>query len=89
MTLSIMAKSIMAKSIIAKSIKTLCITTLSIKSHSITTLSIKSLSTFQMFYFMVGSWPYPSTIDYAGKAYQGQTLYHITRIHKLRTKKVL
>jgi hypothetical protein len=35
---------------------------------------LAKLSTFQMLYSMIGYWPYPSTIYYAGKAYQGQTL---------------
>ncbi len=28
--------------------------------------------------------PYSKTLDYAGKACQGQTLYHITSIRQLR-----
>jgi hypothetical protein len=39
--------------------------------------------------FRASFWPYPQTLDLAGKACQGQTLYLITNIHKLRTKKVL
>ncbi len=37
----------------------------------------------------VGFWPYPETLDQAGKASQGQTLQLIVKICKLRTKKVL
>ncbi len=37
---------------------------------------------------MVGSWPYPQTLDYAGKACQGQRLEFITKISKLQTKKI-
>jgi hypothetical protein len=33
------------------------------------------------------AWSCPQTLDYAGKAYQGQTLEFIMDIHKLRTKK--
>jgi hypothetical protein len=32
----------------------------------------------------IKSWPYPQTLDKAGKACQGQTLYLITKISKLR-----
>jgi hypothetical protein len=34
-------------------------------------------------------WPYPQTLDWAGKAWQGQTLWLITKICKLRQQKVL
>jgi hypothetical protein len=34
----------------------------------------------------VGSWPYPQTQFYAGKACQGQTHWLITKISKLRSK---
>ncbi len=36
-----------------------------------------------------GSWPYPQTLDQAGKACQKQTFQLLTKIRKLRTKKVL
>jgi hypothetical protein len=36
---------------------------------------------------IVGFWPYPQTLDLAGKACQKQTLQLITKIRKLRTKK--
>ncbi len=42
-----------------------------------------------MFRYRVGYWPCPRTIDWAGKACYGQTLLLITKIRKLRTKKVL
>jgi hypothetical protein len=44
---------------------------------------------FQVLSSTVGSWPYPQTLDWAGKAYQGQTLKLIAKIPKLRTEKVL
>jgi len=41
-------------------------------------------STFQVLYYSVGSWHYPQALDFAGKAWQGQTLLLITNIRKLR-----
>jgi hypothetical protein len=35
---------------------------------------IKFWNTFQVFHSRVGPWPCPQTLDYAGKARQGQTL---------------
>ncbi len=29
---------------------------------------------FQVLHSKVGSWPYPQTLDWAGKAYHGQTV---------------
>ncbi len=40
--------------------------------------------TFQTLHSWVGSWPYPQTLDKAGKACQGQTLQLITNNGKLR-----
>ncbi len=37
----------------------------------------------------VGSWPYPQTLDYAGKACQEQMPLVISCISKLRPQKVL
>ncbi len=42
-----------------------------------------------MLHSRVGSWSYPPTIDYGGKTYQGQSLWLILKIRKLRTEKVL
>jgi hypothetical protein len=36
-----------------------------------------------------GSWPYPQTLDKAGKACQEQTLFLTMKIRKLQKKKVL
>jgi hypothetical protein len=38
-----------------------------------------------MLHSEVGYWPYPQTLDEAGKACQGQTLWLIRKIRQLRT----
>ncbi len=38
----------------------------------------------QVLHSEVGPWPYPETLDLAGKACQGQTLELITKIRKLQ-----
>jgi hypothetical protein len=45
--------------------------------------------TFQVLHSRVDPWPYPQTLDSAGRARQGQTLQLITKIRKLRPQKVL
>jgi hypothetical protein len=41
----------------------------------------------QILYYMVGSWPYPQTLEKAEIACQGQTLQLYMEIRKLRMKK--
>jgi hypothetical protein len=41
-------------------------------------------STIYELHSRAGSWPYPQTLDKAGKACQGQTLQFIANINKLR-----
>ncbi len=44
---------------------------------------------FQVLSSNVGYWPYPQTLDYAGKACQGQILKFITKIRKFGTENAL
>ncbi len=81
MTLRILKLSIMTLSTIALSIMTLRIITLSTITLSIITglvfvgkaRNLPKWSPFQVLFSRVGSWPCPQTLDFAGKAFQGQT----------------
>ncbi len=50
---------------------------------------VPCLSLFQVLQSRVFSWPYPQTLDYAGKACCGPTLKLIMNIRKLWPQKVL
>jgi hypothetical protein len=45
-------------------------------------LQVRPEPTQMMLYSRIDSWPYPQTLDYTGKAYQGLRLYLITNISK-------